>query len=204
VSRKLTVSSKKEKKDDLLKKATAILMAIGPTKTTLNDIAEGVGMARTSLYYYFNGKDQIIKAIIRRELENSLHTMIAATDLHQTAEAKICALIEARQGFILQRAQRASNQMINDFKFMSGIFEPERESYLQAISHLIEKILCEGIRQKELRGIQDFTFTAHMLIASMVGCDHLRIFHTHSEQFQDAIREMVRFFFKGLKTEPPS
>lgn len=42
----------------------------GLTKTTMNDIAEDIGMSKASLYYYFRDKESIFAAVVKREQEH--------------------------------------------------------------------------------------------------------------------------------------
>ncbi|MEN6475329.1 MAG: hypothetical protein ABFD81_15050 [Syntrophaceae bacterium] len=51
------MSSREEKREDLLKKAAAVLPTIGPDKTTLEDIAKQAGPANTSFIALLQGQE---------------------------------------------------------------------------------------------------------------------------------------------------
>ena len=70
-----------------------MLLELGPHKTTLDDIARKAGMAKTSLYYYFKDKTEIIRENhIRSDHEQLLEIMNKAIDAAKTAEEKMFAL----------------------------------------------------------------------------------------------------------------
>ena len=52
--------------DDILVKSAALFDELGFGKTSLQDIADAVGIARPSLYHYFSSKDEILATLIER------------------------------------------------------------------------------------------------------------------------------------------
>lgn len=52
--------------DDILAKSAALFDELGFGKTSLQDIADAVGIARPSLYHYFRSKDEILATLIER------------------------------------------------------------------------------------------------------------------------------------------
>ena len=51
----------------ILVAARGLIQRYGFRKTTMDDIARAVGKERTSLYYYFPGKKEVMKALIEHE-----------------------------------------------------------------------------------------------------------------------------------------
>ncbi len=64
---------------------------------------------------------------------------------------------------------------------------------------MIEDILRQGIENREIRPIQDLDLVALIMISSMFGCDHTFAFYDQNEKVLDAIKQMVRIFFAGLR-----
>jgi TetR/AcrR family transcriptional regulator, fatty acid metabolism regulator protein len=190
--------SKEEKRKILLQAASDVLLELGLHKTTLDDIAHRAGMAKTSLYYYFKDKNEIIREIIRNDHDQLLEIMTKAIDAANTAEEKMFALSEARYRFIANRALRASKEIVNEFRSLAGVFEGERENYLQSHKELIERILREGIRKKEIKPIEDLELVSLIMVASMFGCDQTFAFYDQRERVLDGIKRMIRIFFAGL------
>jgi AcrR family transcriptional regulator len=191
--------TKDEKRKVLLEAASDVLMEYGAHKTTLDDIARRAGMAKTSLYYYFKDKNEIIRAIIQSYMEQLLDLMTRAAESNNTAEEKMYALIEARYRFIAEKAMRASREVIQEFRSLEGVFETERDLYLQAHLDLVKGILEYGIEQGEIKPMKNLELLSLVMISSMFGCDRTFTFYDQPENIMDAMKQMNRIFFTGLR-----
>lgn len=193
--------SKDERRQELLKTATDVLVEHGIQKTTLDDIARRAGMAKTSLYYYFKDKDEIIRAIIRRDMDDLLALMKSAVETSQAPEDKMCALIEARYRFIATAASRATKEVLNEFKSMANLYTREIEYYQKSQMDLIQDIFREGIARGELKPVEDVELMALIMFSSMLGIDWTFTFYEQRERILDGIKEMMVIFFSGLRME---
>jgi AcrR family transcriptional regulator len=191
--------AREEKKKIILQAATEVLLEYGPYKTTLDDIAKRARMAKTSLYYYFKDKDEIIRAIIQNDMDQLLDSMTRAVDAAQGSEKKLYALVETRLQFISERTMRASKEVIYEFISLGGIFETLKEHYLQAQRTLVEKIFREGIQKGELKPIKNIETTSFVMIASMFGIDHMFAFYDQREHILKGIKDVLSIFFAGLR-----
>lgn len=193
---------KDEKRKVLLQAASDVLLEYGPHKTTLDDIAKRAGMAKTSLYYYFRDKHEIMRAIIKSDMEQLLDLINRAVDQAETAEEKMMAFTVARYNFIASKAERANKQIAIEFRSLEGIFEAERDFYLQSCKNIVEKILREGIEKGELKPLEDIELVSLIMVSSMFGCDHTFEFYDQRDRLLDGIKQMARIFFAGLKVKP--
>ncbi len=191
--------SKEEKKKALLQAASDVLLEYGPHKMTLDDIARQAGMAKTSLYYYFRDKNEIIRAIIRNDMEQLFERMANAAASADTSEEKMIALCEARYKFTSAKAAKANREIVSEFRSLEGVFKAEKDTYLQLQKDLIEGILREGIRKGELKALHDLDLVSLIIISSMFGCDQTFAFYEQQERVLEAMKQMVRIFFAGLK-----
>jgi len=53
-------------REEVLRKAANLFAERGFTSTSLEDIAEAVGLSRSALYYYFKNKDDVLTALIEQ------------------------------------------------------------------------------------------------------------------------------------------
>jgi len=58
--------------DEILDAAEPLFSANGYRKTTISDIAQELGVAQGMLYYYFKSKDEILEALLNRQLPSFL------------------------------------------------------------------------------------------------------------------------------------
>jgi AcrR family transcriptional regulator len=191
--------SKDERRQELLKTATDVLLEHGIQKTTLDDIARRARMAKTSLYYYFRDKDDIIRAIIKKDMDELLAAMREAVEAGETPESKMCGLIEARYRFIATAASRATKEVLGEFKSLAGFYAQELENYQKAQMELIQKIFREGIKQGALKPVDDIELFSLIMISSMVGIDWTFTFYDQRERILEAIKKLTVLFFSGLR-----
>jgi AcrR family transcriptional regulator len=193
--------TKEEKRKDLLRAASDVLMEYGAHKTTLDDIAKRAGMAKTSLYYYFKDKNEIIRAIIQSYMTQLLDVMTKAASREKTAEDKMYAIIEARYRFMAEKARRASKEVIQEFRSLEGVFETEKEIYLQSHLDLVRGILEHGIDRGEMNPMPNLDLVSLFLISSMFGCDRTFTFYDQPDRIMEAMKNMNRIFFIGLRND---
>ena len=70
---------KDEVKETILDVASTIFSKFGFKKTTMDEIAQAARKGKSSVYYYFSGKEEIFKAVVEREgllLKNTLMEVV--------------------------------------------------------------------------------------------------------------------------------
>jgi AcrR family transcriptional regulator len=60
---------KEEIRSQIIDTARKIFSKYGFRKTTMEEIAQGIGKGKSSIYYYYPGKEEIYKAVIEKEAE---------------------------------------------------------------------------------------------------------------------------------------
>lgn len=74
---------RQRKVEEILDATLGLFAQNGYAGTTIEDIAEELGYAKASLYYYFSGKDAIVKALIYDAMDRSaakMDKLLAASD----------------------------------------------------------------------------------------------------------------------------
>ena len=62
------VNKRDANRENILKIAQEIFSKYGYKKTTLDDIANAVRKGKSSLYYYFDSKEDLFQAVIMKEV----------------------------------------------------------------------------------------------------------------------------------------
>lgn len=191
--------TREEKRKVLLQAASEALMEYGAHKTTLDDIARRAGVSKTSLYYYFRDKNEIVRAIVQGYTEELIELMKKAAASKQSAEDRMFALIEARFRFLAEKTRHAPREVIQEFRSLEGVFETEKELYLQAHLDLVRGILEDGVFRGEVQPLDNLGLVALVLISSMFGCDRTFAFYDQPDRMMEAMRQMNGIFFAGLR-----
>ena len=92
-----------ERRAELITAARRLFDEVGVEKTRVSDIVNSVGVAQGVFYYYFQSKDEIVKAVvdeISRELESDISAIL--NDISADFYQKLANLLELYIGLIDQ------------------------------------------------------------------------------------------------------
>jgi AcrR family transcriptional regulator len=98
------VTPQPQVRDSILVAARGLFQRYGFRKTTMDDIARAMGKERTSLYYYFPGKKELVRALIESEfadISKSVHEEVAQ---EADAASRLRVYMHARLDQAVQRA----------------------------------------------------------------------------------------------------
>lgn len=126
------------KNDQILKAAQRRFHHYGLSKTTMNEIAEDIGMSKAALYYYYKDKEGIFNAVVQREQTHFVLETRKLLDRFIKAEWMILEYVDLRLKLL--------KEMLSLSKISYG-------SYLE-IKPLINSLAIE-FRKKEIAFIQD-------------------------------------------------
>jgi AcrR family transcriptional regulator len=102
-TRTRTSSSRRELvMSEILEHATRLFAARGYDGTTLQDIADAIGITRPGLYHYISSKEQLLAALVRDVSENTAY--IVREVRHRTDLSSVEKLRTVVRALVLQRA----------------------------------------------------------------------------------------------------
>jgi len=169
----------KDKEDLILQAAQLRFAGYGYSKVTMDEIAEDIGMAKASLYYYFPTKEAIFRSVIQHEQEEFLSRIKTIIEGALPVSQKFLEYIRLR----IKLTEQLSNlshfhkQGWNDVK---PIFKDLFTEFLQQELRQITHILQEGKKNHEFR-LDHPQKTASMILHILQGL-HLRFFRGYDHQ----------------------
>jgi len=132
--------------------ATELFAEKGFAATTTREICARAGVTKPALYYHFGSKEQLFRELILDACNESRKQLLLAAQRGRTAREKIIDVIAA--DFALTRRNSSLSRM-----FFRMIFAPEKGSpgfdYIEMGMEwlrLLEGLVAEGIRHREMRG----------------------------------------------------
>ena len=152
--------------DEILDTAEPLFSTNGYRKTTIRDIAKKMGVAQGMLYYYFKSKEEVLEALINRQISNvltDLKSMISSTDIIPSRK------IEITLNAIFQIAQHEDGlflAFLSDEKNLHFKIKVFRQATLLLKPWLI-KIIEEGIR-KELFYVPNMQTAINFIISILL------------------------------------
>jgi AcrR family transcriptional regulator len=155
-------------RENILKIAREIFSKYGFKKTTLDDIANAVRKGKSSLYYYFESKEDLFQAVIMKEVDILGHELEIVinrnTDPIDKLRDYILTKLTTFRG--LANFYHAIENDITAVGFINDI----KRRYEQDEIRMIKRILIEGVRKNEFE-IYDFNLAAIGITTAIKGLE---------------------------------
>ena len=155
-------------RESILKTARDIFSKYGFKKTTLDDIANAVRKGKSSLYYYFDSKEDLFQAVILKEVEILAHELEIVINRNTDPVDKL-------RDYILTKLTTFRNlanfyhALENDVTAI-GFIDDIKRKYEQDEIRMIKRILIEGVRKNEFE-IYDFNLAAIGITMAIKGLE---------------------------------
>lgn len=167
-----TKSESANKKDlnreGILKIAREIFSKYGFKKTTLDDIANAVRKGKSSLYYYFNSKEDLFQAVILKEVEILKHELEIVINRNTDPVDKLRDYILTK--LTTFRGLANFYHAIENDMTAVGFIEEIKQRHEQDEIRMIKRILIEGVRKNEFE-IYDFNLAAIGITMAIKGLE---------------------------------
>ena len=90
------MKNKSKIRDSILSAAASLFEQYGYEKTTMDEIAAASHKAKASIYYHFDSKIDIFKAVLRQEMEYVIRHMSEIVGKYPEQKSQITAYLKAR------------------------------------------------------------------------------------------------------------
>lgn len=156
-----------EKLTKILDTAQKRFAHYGLAKTTMNDIADDLGVSKASLYYYFPDKECIFKKVMAREQGDFCSRMQDLLNSNKKLEAMLIKYIEHRMEYL--------NALINlghltqeNFMASKAVYAALSKEFFERERDIIAKMLKKAAEKNEISkiNIEEYAgFFVHVLRA---------------------------------------
>lgn len=168
----------------------------------MSDIARAAGVARSSLYYYFANKDDVLAFFLRAILDELAEATSLAAQIRGDAPTRLTAVVRAQLEH-LNNHPAATQQLIahlGDAGRLADIAARINEGFEEPV----RRLLSEGAADGSLRSLVDVDVGATALFGAvlMIG---LRSLILHGSIAIDDVMEVIGpMFWHGIAPESPS
>lgn len=186
-------------KEDIIREAQKLFQLYGLKKTTMEDIAKALGKGKSTLYYYYQSKEQIFEEVLQRELQEVFRQTQFAVESVESAGEKL-------KVFAVTRIKVLSN-MLNLYRLVCGEFVKQIpcgrvlfNEYSQLEINLIKSILLYGIEKGEFnREIEkEMDLLPSVVVSSIRGIER-DFFNDKLVGLEFRIGAISNLFLNGLK-----
>uniref|UniRef100_A0A7V3ZZ40 TetR/AcrR family transcriptional regulator n=1 Tax=candidate division WOR-3 bacterium TaxID=2052148 RepID=A0A7V3ZZ40_UNCW3 len=120
-------------------------------ETKMEDIAREAGVAKGTLYLYFQSKEELYQCLIKEGIKYFIHRLKEAIEVHDALEDKIRALIktlilliEENRDFIVRMVYEIPLVNLWNDRIKNAILEEQKE-FTEFLKSLIEGSLKKGL-----------------------------------------------------------
>ncbi|MFA9392858.1 MAG: TetR/AcrR family transcriptional regulator [Prolixibacteraceae bacterium] len=183
-------------RETILQIAQEIFSKYGYKKTTLDDIANAVRKGKSSLYYYFNSKEDLFQAVIIKEVEVLKQALEKVVFRSMDPEEKLREYILTKLKTFRELAN-LYNALENDVTAI-GFIEEIKERNAKDEIRMIKRILIEGVRHNKFQ-IDDLNLTAVGITTAMRGLEMpLTAGSHHAMDIELSVDNFVRILCYGI------
>jgi AcrR family transcriptional regulator len=192
--------SKTERGQQILDAASKCFARNGFHGTSMNELAREAGMSVGHIYHYFEGKEAIIAAIVRREVARQLERF---DELRQDTDV-VEGLLQRTAPALARRLDRQQAAL-----WLEVLAESSRNPQVAAVVHAADETLRrtyrDAIAPLGIRlgvSLDELSARVEVLIALFEGMSIRAVRHPGLER--DPLLAMLKLAIRTLLTEPPT
>ena len=187
------MNDKTDTREQLLEVACQTFAKFGYKKTTLDDIAALSGKGKTAIYYYFNSRDDIYKAVLEKEIMLALQSIRQAIASSNANEDKVRAYIESRMTIGSQTP--VMNEALHEVKLKnSELVDEVVTRYANEKVKILTQILQDGINNHVFK-IEEPDIAALAIETALMGLDSDNQRNGFNPQRSE---KLIKLLFYGL------
>lgn len=181
----------------IVSSAAALFQKYGIKKATMEDIALGAGMGKSTLYYYFKNKDAVYETVLSHELEEFKEIIRCAMSDYHSPEQSVTIFIKSVFSRIVGFPNLLSALLDVTMSDKASIIIQEFEQW-QSIQ--IEQLLINGIRSGEFREMHDneLKINCQAIAIAMFGLRGILINENDRESFENKIDSLIYLLLHGI------
>jgi AcrR family transcriptional regulator len=193
--------NKEEFKKKIIITAGQIFSRYGFKKTTMDEVAKALKMGKSSIYYYFESKEEIFEAVVLYEanvLRNELTTAI------KSVESPIGKM--EKYVFVRMKAfEKLSNyynaifdKNLDHFEFIEKI----RVKYDREETAILRLLLYDGVRKKVFT-VGNSEYTALAIQTTLKGLEVPLFWQKREVNIDQRLRAILDVLFYGIVLKKP-
>ena len=196
--RSLKERQRREREELILQASEEVLLEKGYQDASMDEIASRVGIAKGTLYLHFAGKEDLVIALVEREMQAFLKVIEDTIASHTTARATLEAILRVMYtGLLGQRFQLLSSLVESVDTRMQLMAKREK---LRSIKERVTQAITRLLEQGKATGEFDHMLPTSVMLSTFFTLlprrgSELYTGHIASDEL---ITHLIHFYFKGI------
>jgi AcrR family transcriptional regulator len=188
--------NKEEYRKRIIITAGQIFSRYGFRKTTMDEIARALKMGKSSIYYYYPGKEEIFEAVVLYEaniLRNELTTAIKSVESPISKMEKYVSVRMKAFEKLANYYNAIFDKNLDHFEFIENI----RERYDREEIAMLRLILYDGVRKK-IFNVENSEYTAMAIQTTMKGLEVPLFWMKREVNIDHRLKAILDVLFYGI------
>jgi TetR/AcrR family transcriptional regulator, cholesterol catabolism regulator len=185
-------------KNKIKEVAAALIAEKGYTRTSMREIAEGVGLTKAAIYHHYPSKEAILECIVIESLEFMNQSHIAL----EQKNAPVWDIIEEWVENTVAQAIRFPNARRLIFYVMTGRFSDQVHidinPYMELSYNTLLKVLQRGISERVIRDDIPVDVMSRIFFATINGALMAPMLH-QTDTKKGISKHIMKFLTGGLQ-----
>jgi AcrR family transcriptional regulator len=188
--------NKEEFRKKIIITSGQIFSRYGFKKTTMDEIARALKMGKSSIYYYYNTKEEIFNAAVLYEANILRSQLTAAIKSVESPIGKMEKYVSVRMG-ALEKLSNYYNAIFDKNLDHYEFIERIREKYDREEIAILRLILYDGVRKKVFK-VENSEYTAMAIQTTLKGLEVPLFWKKREADIEHRMKAILGVLFYGI------
>jgi AcrR family transcriptional regulator len=184
-------------KERIQAKADELFMRFGIRSISMDDIAAELSMSKKTLYQFFSDKDELVDAVVDKELKKGQQDCLACNQQSVDAVDEIFITMEQ----IAEQFRNMNPMVLHDLeKFHIASFQKFLKHKNEFLLDVIRKNIERGIREELFRPEINVDVLSKFRLESMMIAFNISVFPPRKYNLVEVTQEIIEHYLYGVAT----
>jgi len=184
------------KSELIVNTAQKLFARFGFNKTTVDEVASLAHIGKSTVYHYFNSKEDIFRAVVKKESQALSQKIRKAIHKASTPQEKLRAYIVTRTKYLNRLVNFYSalkQEYLEHYSFIERIRKKDLQGEIEIVNAILEEGMIKGVFY-----LEDLELTAFAIATALKGLEYPWAMEVPIPNIEKRIDLLLRVLFNGL------
>jgi AcrR family transcriptional regulator len=185
-----------EQKASIILAATSLFARFGLEKTTMEDIAKAAKKAKSSLYYYFESKEQVFAEVIRYEIAGLKAAIVEAIEKEIEPRNKLRKFVNTRLNYLNDKADQyiaIKEEYLKHYAFIENLTMDYSKWEISTIKSILEYGQAKGIFD-----VTNLETNSKAIFLALKGLEYPWTLNLARQEISKSVDVLIDILLKGI------